>query len=426
MKKKYIFLVAVFAVAGFVPLAVLAQDQSEVNKEIEKLKEENREQNKKINANKPGKSSFLFTGFSNLTYHQNLEDTDDSKFAHAGFSPITIWRPSERLMLETELHIEMEGGVHGGEAGDGHGGHGSENEAGHEGTTFIDLGYANMVYFLNDYMIITAGKFLTPIGTFNERFHPSWINPLPTSPLGMGHGSPLPVAELGIQIRGGLQTGISKLNYALYLSNGPVLEDGRGDPERAGSVVYSNFSDNNKNKALGGRLGWLPIHNSSLEIGISGQWAKNVGDEGSVYEKVGSQLVVGDISYLINSTSLKGVIRLTGQYSKLMVDDALYKSDSTDIAKGDSEFYTFDNTSTFYYGLISYRPSKSGKKFIRNIEFVYRYDFGQTPADSKWEFEDARSTFGLNYWIQARSAIKLAVSIGELSNIMYLQWALGF
>ncbi len=426
MKLKLTILFAVFVVTCFISKDVLSQDQSSTNEEIEKLKEENKEQNKKINTNKPGKSTFLLTGFTNLSYHQNLENTDDSKFGHAGFSPITIWQPSERFLFETELHIEMEGGVHGGETGDGHGGHGSEDAESHEGSTFIDLGYANIAYFLNDYMTITAGKFLTPIGTFNERFHPSWINPLPISPLGSGHGGVLPTAELGIQVRGGLQTGISKISYALYVSNGPVLEDGNGDPERAGSPVYSNFSDNNRNKALGGRLSWLPIQNSTLEVGISGQWAKNIGDQGSNYENVGSQLIAGDISYLINSTSLKGVIRIIGQYTKLKVDDALYESDSSDIANGDSPFYTFDNTSTFYYGLISYRPSKSGKKFIRNTELVYRYDFGQTPIGSKWEFEDARSTFGLNYWIQARSVIKLAVSIGELSNIMYLQWALGF
>ena len=416
MKHTFTFLIAVFAVVGLVPLQVYSQDQSE-NEEIETLKEENKEQNKKIDANKPGKSTFLLTGFTNISYHQNLEDLDDSKFGHAGFSPITIWRPSEKFMFETELHIEMEGGVHGGETGDEHG-HGSEDAASHEGSTFIDLGYANIVYFLNDYMTITAGKFLTPIGTFNERFHPSWINPLPISPLGLGHGSVLPTAELGMQVRGGLQTGVSKMSYALYVSNGPVLEDGNGDPERAGSPVYSNFSDNNKNKALGGRIGWLPIQNSTLEIGLSGQWANKIGDHGSIYEDIGSNLIAGDLSYLINSTTLKGMIRIVGQYSFFKVDEAFYKNDSTDIANGEPEFYTFDNTSTFYYGLISYRPSKSGKKFIKNTELVFRYDFGQTPMGSKWEFEDARSTFGINYWLQARSAIKIAVSIPTIESFI--------
>lgn len=417
--------ITILVLAILIPFVGISQDEQE--NEIEQLKRENKEQDKRIEALKPGLSSFLLTGFTNITYHQDLEVIKDSRFSHAGFSPITIWKPSDRLFFETELHIELEGGVHGGETGDGHGGHGgSTEEASHAGSTIIDLGYANMVYFLNDYVTITAGKFLTPIGTFNERYHPTWINPLAVNPLGTGHGSPLPAAELGLQVRGGIQTGKSKIGYSVYVTNGPVLEDGNGDPERAGALIYSNFNDNNGNKALGGRIGWLPISNSSLEIGISGQWADKTGDKGGQYENIGSRLIVGDLSYIINSTSLKGYFRLIGQYSKLVVDDAFYANDAEDIANGEPATYTFNNESTFYYGLISYRPSKSGSKLIRNTELVYRYDTGKTPEDSKWAFEDSRSTFGFNYWLQARSVLKASVAIGELSNILYLQWALGF
>ena len=75
----------------------------------------------KMNSVKPGISSFLLTGFTNLTYHQNLDDFEVSRFDHAGFSPIALWRPSDKIFFEAELHIEMEGGVHGGEIdGGGH------------------------------------------------------------------------------------------------------------------------------------------------------------------------------------------------------------------------------------------------------------------------------------------------------------------
>ena len=162
-----------------------------------------------LNNAKPGTSTFMITGFTNLTYHQDLNDTEISRFSHAGFSPIFIFKPAEKIFFEAELHIEMEGGVHGGEVagGGGHAHGGADDEAGHAGSTLFDLGYANMVYMLRPNVIFTAGKFLTPIGQFNERFHPSWINPLPVNPLGMGHGGPLPAAELGIQVRGGLQAG---------------------------------------------------------------------------------------------------------------------------------------------------------------------------------------------------------------------------
>jgi hypothetical protein len=427
-----------FSIVVLTILAILApipgEAQQNETEEIETIQEQIKEQNKKIEEIKPGNSSFLITGFTNVTYHLDLEAIEDSRFDHVGFSPIFLWKPSEKLFFEAELHIELEGGVHGGEvADDGHGhGHGGagggsdQSGVSHAGSTHFDLGYANMVYFLNDYITITAGKFLTPIGLFNERFHPTWINPLPIDPLGVGHGGPLPSSEVGLQIRGGVQAGATKWNYSLYVSNGPIFEDGSGDPERAGTLVYSNFSDNNGNKALGGRLSWLPLINSTLEIGISGQFASKTGDKGTLYEDIGSQLLVGDLSYIINSTALKGYFRLIGQYSQLKVDDALFVNDSTEVANGEPSVYSFENETTFYYGIVSYRPSKSGSKFIRNSELVFRYDGGSTPEGSKWELEDSRYTVGYNYWLQARSALKCAVSIGDRENAFYVQWALGF
>ena len=87
---------------------------SQENNEIEELQEQSKILSEQINQIKPGKSQFRMTGFTNLTYHQDLEVLDDSRFDHAGFSPIFIWQPSNKLFFESELHIELEGGVHGG------------------------------------------------------------------------------------------------------------------------------------------------------------------------------------------------------------------------------------------------------------------------------------------------------------------------
>jgi hypothetical protein len=391
---------------------------------IEELKQQNQILSEQINRLKPGKNQFRVTGFTNLTYHQDLEDPNVSRFDHAGFSPIFIWRPSEKLFFESELHVELEGGVHGGEVGEGHGGDGEGG--GHAGSAPFDLGYANMGYFLNDYVTITAGKFLSPLGTFNERFHPTWINQLPTNPLGMGHGGPLPSSELGLQFRGGLPLGKMKMNYSLYLSNGPILEDGLGDPERAGSLIFSNFKDNNANKALGGRFGFLPLSNSSLEIGLSGQWAAKVGDAGGAYEDIGAITYVGDFSYIKDYSSIYGSIRLTGQFSNVRVDDATYVNDSTDIMEGEDSLYTFKNTSTFYYAQISYRPTKVENKIVKNMEIAFRYAGADLAPGSKWAYDNKRMTIGLNYWLHPRSVVKIAFEIGEFNDVAYLQWALGF
>ena len=424
--KRFITIMLISAVVS----QAAAQTDTILANEIEKLKAQNVTLSEKLNKIKPGNNKFRMTGFANFSYHQDLEDFDISRFAHAGFAPIMIWKPSDNLFFESELHIELEGGVHGGETGDGgHGGGGHGGGGGgisHAGATHLDLGYANIGYFVNDWITLVGGKFLSPFGTFNERFHPSWINRLPSAPLGFGHGGATPVTELGMQLRGGLQLGKSKLYYAVYVSNGPILEDGKGDPENAGALIYTNFQDNNANKAIGGRLGILPFSNSSLDLGVSGQYAGKTGDLGTPYENVSALLYALDLTYVKDFGAIGGTVRIVGQYSIVDVEDVYYINDSMDIAMGEDSLYTFNNESSLYYIQLAYRPDKSGKEFLRNLEFVVRYDVAKLSPGSKWEFEDSRTTFGLNYWIHARSAFKFEVRISELGNIAMFQWSIGF
>lgn len=394
--------------------------------EIKELQERINQLDYKVEKEKSGTSTFLMTGFTNLTYHQDLNDPEISKFAHAGFSPVFIFKPAKKIFFEAELHIEMEGGVHGGEVGGGGHGHGGsdDEEAGHAGSTLFDLGYANMVYFLRPNVIFTAGKFLTPIGQFNERFHPTWINPLPINPLGMGHGGPLPAAELGIQVRGGLQAGKSKVTYVLYVSNGPILDEGKLNSGNAGKLVYSNFSDNNSNKAIGGRFSYLPFHNSSLELGLSGQYAGKTGDRGSRFEDVSAYIYAFDLNFIKSLSSL-ALLRVNGQYATVNVGDVDYQNTLDDILNGEPVLYTFENTSTYYYMSASLRPVQSSKTFIRNSEITFRYEAGSTPEGSKWHVKEERFLVGYTYWLHARTALKIATAFGE-SNVLYAQFAIGF
>ncbi|MDH5604337.1 MAG: hypothetical protein OEY51_10365 [Cyclobacteriaceae bacterium] len=386
---------------------------------VEELQEEIAELETKFEELKHGLSGFLLTGFTNLTYRQDLNDPGISKFEYAGFSPMFLWKISDNIFFESELHIEMKGGVHGGEIG-----HNVAANAGHEGSSYFDLGYANMAYITNSGITISAGKFLTPIGIYNERYHPTWINPLPVDPIGMGHGGFLPPAELGIQVRGGLQTGASKLTYGLYLSNGPVLNDGIINHEYAGKPVYSNFSDNNANKAFGARLSYLPLSNSSLEIGLSGQYSGKIGDRKSIYEEVDEMIYSGDINYYKLFSGV-GLFRLSGQYTSIKVGDAFYRNSEEEILNGAPEFYTFENVSMFYYASVSLRLSQTNKPFLNNSEIIVRHERGLTPLEAKWHIDEERTLIGYTYWLHIRSALKLAGSLGE-SNVLYAQVALGF
>ena len=75
-----------------------------------------------------------------------------------------------------------------------------------------------MTYIVNDYFTVGAGKFLLPLGIFNERLHPAWINKLPDRPLPYDDEVGIaPEAGIGAFIRGAVPKDSTKWNYAFYI-----------------------------------------------------------------------------------------------------------------------------------------------------------------------------------------------------------------
>src|SRR5258708_39281996 len=112
------------------------------------------------------------------------------------------------------------------------------------------LEYLQLDYIANAYLTVTAGRFLTPFGIFNERLYPVWIRNLQADPLIL----PLEQSSSdGVMLRGGFPAGPGlNLNYAAY---------------------FSTLSTNQtlaSDRQVGGRLGaFLP--KQRVEIGFSVQ-----------------------------------------------------------------------------------------------------------------------------------------------------------
>lgn len=173
--------------------------------------------------------------FSFVTGGQNLIDTQ--------INPVLLVPLGDRWLIESRAEFEgqfqrpPDGGPYGGPV-----------------TKHVD--YAQVDYIANQYLTVTAGRFLTPFGIFNERLYPVWIRFLQPDPL------TLPIRTEpsdGVMFRGGFPVKAqANMNYALYVSATSI---------GIGSV--------NSERHLGGRMGFF-LPGPRLEIG--GSWQRTLQD----------------------------------------------------------------------------------------------------------------------------------------------------
>ncbi len=319
-----------------------------VKKEVEVAKSEQAEW-------KTYDSGVHLAGYGSVAYA-----SEDDRFSQVQFAPIFHYTYKDLFMLESELEIQAQ----------------------KDGTTDVALEYLTVDWFMNDYMILLGGKFLSPVGQFRQNLHPGWINKMVNAPVGFGHDQAAPVAETGAQLRGGFPVGKSmNANYALYVSNGPRLElSAAGDEIEA--VEYNAATDDvDDNKAFGGRIGFLPLANT--EVGLSGAFGDIAipGEDNRDYDVIGA-----DFSGRWNNFDVRG------EYVRQKVD-AL----TTSAAPESQEWEAF-------YTQLSYKllPTK--------FEAVARYgDYNSNHADQEQE----QWALGLNYLFAPNAMAKLTYEFND-------------
>jgi len=193
----------------------------------------------------------VLTGYGTAGYDRMLGGGSANSFS-ATISPIFLYSNGD-FLFESELELELE-----------------------EVATEADLEYAQLDYQGLDHFQFVAGKFLLPFGIFGERLHPTWINKLPVmTPLfadaheGVPYSSLFPVlSDLGAMARWSAPVGGAGwyLNASAYVTQGPALATPDAAAEAAGEPGYIdvpapqlawgvNYTDNNTDKMVGGRVG---------------------------------------------------------------------------------------------------------------------------------------------------------------------------
>ena len=342
-----------------------------------------------------GLTNFHIAGFATGTFE--AREGRVSNFS-ASFNPIFLWELTPKLLFESRLEIEPSG----------------------SGTN-LELEYAQVAYSFNDYITAGFGEFLTPSNVFVERFEALWIDKLPDRPLAVYDGI-LPERSFGLQLRGGFPLGPTRANYAFYVANGPNLNV--FSRTRAGTLEFQNFSDNNDDKAFGGRVGFLPF--PGVEFGYGFETAKP-GTQGTTFADVRSLLQSVDLNLTRDSDLLRGRIDFHAQYAWSHVDEAVYDPNGT-LGFGP---LAFSSKRDGGYAQIAYRPTKIDNDFLRNLEFVGRWDhLSRAPSGFGVEQEE-RWTIGIDYWLSPGTVVKAAYEWdnphGEPSrDALFFQVATGF
>lgn len=330
----------------------LAEQETE-SKEISELKQEVREVSKAHSEWKNAQSVVHLAGYGAVGYTD--AENGDGTFNSVSFNPIFHYQYKDLFLLEAELEIAVTD----------------------TGETETVLEYGTIDWFINDYAVLQAGKFLSPVGQFRQNIHPAWINKFASAPPGFGHDGAAPVSEVGAQVRGGfLLANPWRFNYAVYAGNGPKVEIDAG--EIHGVEAEGSTGNDDGELVFGGRLGVFPL--PSLEIGVSAATG-DVGPEGEEALLRDYDVYGADFSWRPGKAW-----DFRGEYVQTKVG-----ANSASAAPDSAEWTT-------WYVQSAYRflPSK--------WEAVLRYgDFDSPHAEDDQEQWGA----GVNYWFAPNAVAKL-------------------
>jgi hypothetical protein len=311
-------------------------------------------------------------------------------FYFGEFTPDFLLKLNDWIFLEAEIGIGSDGSVSAGS-------------------------FAQADFFVNDCLTIIAGRFVAPIGFYNERLNNPWINKLP----GDAPGSVPPVwmqvlppmALLGVQASGSFYLCCSplKLEYNAYISNGMNFTPATSSaplPSASELANLENMQDTfghiSQDVAVGGRLGlWWP------EVGLAGGIsAMTNGDYVAGGFEDSISLWAVDINYHKGNWDFRFEYGKTYQHAQSFQADNIQRQG--------------------FYAQLAYRPKDLPNGPLQRTELVYRYSYVDfkgidptaldlttfsTPVDVPVRRQ--QNEFGINYYFYPRMVLKCAYQIND-------------
>lgn len=284
--------------------------------------------------------------------------TEHNTFGGAHFSPIFHFQYGDLVLFEAEPELSV-----------------TEDQE-----TELELEYAQINLMLHDSFTFGAGKYLSPVGQFTERLHPAWINKMPDMPAGFGHeGSINPQNDIGVTARGGIPINDMTVTYSVAVGNGPQIND-------EGFVQEGFGRDNNDNKAVAGRIGFLPF--PWLEVGGSFKFARVEG-----WDAAGASSGADFTLWGADAAFTRGPWDVRFEYLNAELDSHLGTNDEITVIQIPKTKWEA------WYFQAAYELSGLTKmRIVRNFEPVVRYgQYTGSGNDRFLEGQEHRTNIGLNY-----------------------------
>ncbi len=144
-------------------------------------------------------------------------------------------------------------------------------EVNDEGETMAELERLQIGYAFGDYLAVWGGRYHTPLGYWNTAFHHGkQIQTTALRPKFLDFeedNGVIPTHTVGLLGSGAVRLAGGKLNYDLFIGNGPKIEDS-GDN---GRLNPNTFSDDNHDLTVGLNLGYdFSGALEGLRIGVHG------------------------------------------------------------------------------------------------------------------------------------------------------------
>jgi hypothetical protein len=308
-------------------------------------------------------------------------------FYFGEFTPDFLLKLNDWILLEAEIGIGGDGSVSAGS-------------------------FAQADFFVNDSLTIIAGRYVTPIGFFNERLNNPWVNKLPGDAPGSGPllwQQVLPAfSMLGVQAAGAFYLFNSpiKMEYNVYLGNGlnftPATAGAPTVSELANlENMESTFTTVTNSVAVGGRVGlWWP------ELGLAAGFSAFHNPDYIAGFNDAMNIFAVDFNYHMGDWDFRAEFGRANQQAQNVLGN--------------------DITREGFYTQLAYRPWEASCQYVQNLEFVYRYSYANfkgidaaaldlttfsTPADVPVRRQ--QNEMGVNYYFYQRMLLKIAYQIND-------------